>query len=102
MEERRRFPRRGVEGHMATVPWRLDVRVLDISVAGMLLHAADALEPGTKGQLRLSLEGSPFTADVEVLRVAPDADGGRGYRLGTTFVGLSEDLRQVIERFMTR
>ena len=101
MEERRRHPRHDTTGQLATVPASVNVRVLDISVAGVLLHSSEAVEAGTKGNLRLHLDGAAFRPDVQVQRVAPDS-GAPGYRLGATFVGLSPDLRQLIERFMAR
>jgi hypothetical protein len=102
MEERRRFPRHDTTGQLATVPASVNVRVLDISVAGVLLHSSEAVEAGTKGNLRLHLDGSAFRADVQVQRSAAAPDGAAGYRLGATFVGLNPDLRQLIERFMAR
>ena len=102
MEERRRFPRHDTAGQLATVPASVNVRVLDISVAGVLLHSSESIAAGTKGNLRLHLDGSAFRADVQVQRVAAAPAGTAGYRLGATFVGLSPDLRQLIERFMAR
>ena len=102
MEERRRFPRHDTAGQLATIPASVNVRVLDISVAGVLLHSSEAVAAGTTGNLRLHLDGSAFRADVQVQRVAAEPAGGAGYRLGATFVGLSPDLRQLIERFMAR
>jgi hypothetical protein len=102
MEERRRHPRYDTSGQLATVPASVNVRVLDISVAGVLLHSTEAVEAGTRGNLRLHLDGSAFRADVQVQRVSPDSSGAAGYQLGATFVGLSPDLRQLIERFMAR
>lgn len=99
MEERRRHPRRPVEGEFATVPATYNVRVLDISVDGVLLQSSHLVEPGARGRLRLNLEGSPFRADIQVRRVAPTPDAV-GYRFGATFVGLRPELRQLIERFM--
>jgi hypothetical protein len=102
MQERRQFPRRDTTGQLATVPASVNVRVLDISVAGVLLHASEAVAAGTKGHLKLHLDGSPFRADVQVERVAEAPMGTGGYRLGVTFLGLSPDVRQLIERFMAR
>jgi len=102
MQERRRFPRRSVEGEFASVPAALNVQVLDISVAGVLLQSMYRVEPGTRGRLRLDLAGSPFIADVEVRRVVPAADSKTGYRLGATFVALPAETRHLIERFMTQ
>ena len=101
-EERRRFARIDASGQLATVPASVNVRVLDISVAGVLLHSGEPVEAGMKGNLRLHLDGSAFRADVQVQRVAEAPDGTPGYRLGATFVGLTPDLRQLIERFMAR
>ena len=99
MEERRRSPRRVVEGELATVPAVFNVRVLDISLAGVLLQSSHPVEPGARGLLRLNLDESPFKAEVQVQRVVAD-DATVGYRLGATFVALSPDHRQLIERFM--
>ena len=101
MDERRRFPRRAVEGELATVPAVFNVRVLDISIAGVLLQSTQPVEPGARGSLRLNLGGTPFSADVEVQRIAA-GDAAASYRFGATFVGLSPDLRHLIERFMTQ
>jgi c-di-GMP-binding flagellar brake protein YcgR len=102
MEERRRSPRREIQGELAFVPTTINVRVFDLSTGGVMLGASGRLEPGVMGRLRLNLAGFPFTADVQVLRVAdtPDADGC--YRAGTRFLSLDPAHQQVIERFMTQ
>jgi hypothetical protein len=84
------------------MPASVNVRVLDISVAGVLLHSSESVPAGTRGNLRLHLDGSAFRADVQVQRVAVESAGTAGYRLGATFIGLSPDLRLLIERFMAR
>ena len=100
MEERRRAVRRDVvDGELVCVPAVFNVRVLDISVAGVLLHSNHPVDPGARGRLHLTLDGSPFKAEVQVQRVV-EADAAAGYRLGATFVGLGADLRQLVERFM--
>ena len=101
MEERRRSSRLTIEGQFASVPAALDVRVLDISVAGVLLQSNHRIEEGSRGRLRLDLGGSPFLADVQVERVAPAPDSRPGFRLGVTFIELPPESRHVIERFMT-
>jgi len=105
MEERRRSVRVAVEpSNVAHLPIAQSVQVLDISLAGVLLHATRRIDPGTRGSLRLNLWGSPFSADVEVRRVAPILDNGRheGYRVGATFVAISAEHRQLIERFASQ
>ena len=101
MEERRRSPRRTVLDEIAILPTTVNVQVLDVSLAGVFLQSDQSLEIGTEGRLSVSLDGSLFTADVHVQRVV--ATGSEvGCRLGATFVALSPDDRQLIERFMAQ
>ena len=100
MEERRRAPRHQVGEEFANLPANMSVRVLDISTAGVLLQSPRLLNPGSRGSLRFTLAGAPFLADIQVRRVTSGADAGSGYRIGATFVGMSLEHRQLIERFM--
>jgi hypothetical protein len=100
MEERRRFPRHPVEEDAASVPVTQQVRIMDISATGVLLHSTRPLDVGTRASLRLSLGGSPFTAEIQVQRVSSDARGVSGYALGAQFVTISPDHRQLIEHFI--
>ena len=100
MEERRRVPRHQVGEEFANLPANMSVRVLDISTAGVLLQSPRLLNPGSRGSLRFTLAGAPFLADIQVRRVTSGADAGSGYRIGATFVGMSLEHRQLIERFM--
>ena len=102
MEERRRFPRRSVEGEFASVPVSQQVRVVDISASGVLLHSTLPLDVGSQGALRLSLAGKPFAADVLVQRVVGSDGPAEGYRIGAKFVSISAEHRHVIERFVTQ
>jgi hypothetical protein len=102
MEERRRSSRHALDTELANVPAALTVRVLDISVAGVLLQSTYRPQAGARGRLRLDLSGSPFSADVQVLRVVRAPDSATGYRVGAAFVDLPSDLRHLIERFMTQ
>lgn len=102
MEERRRYPRRPVEGDTASVPVAQQVRVLDISATGVLLQAARPLRIGVTGALRFSLGGQPFAADVQVSRVTTDDPPSAGYRIGVKFLSVSPEHRQIIERFIAQ
>jgi hypothetical protein len=101
MEERRRAPRFSLQRREAAVlPYSVSVRVLDISLAGVLLQCSQRVNVGARGRLRLNVGGTPVVADVEVRRImgspaARDTD----YRIGAMFVALSREHRQVIERF---
>ena len=99
MEERRKSPRRTVQGGVAILPTTTNVQLLDVSLAGVLLQSDQMVEVGADGSLSLTLDGSPFRASVHVQRVA--AKGLEdGWHLGARFVALSPDDRRLIARFM--
>src|SRR5438034_456677 len=102
MEERRRSPRIAVHEEPAVLPVSLSVRVMDISVNGVLLQSNRALERGTRACLRLNMGGTPFAADIEIQRVSAEAAGEAPYHLGATFVTISQEHRQLIERFTSK
>jgi hypothetical protein len=100
LEERRRSPRYEVSGgEMAIVPFAISVRLLEISTSGVLLQSNQTAIVGSRGRLSLTLEGQPFSAEVEVRRVSTGVDNV-GLRLGATFVNPTTELEQMIERFV--
>lgn len=103
MEERRRSKRLAVPyAELALLSLSMTVQVLDISLAGVLLQSSRLVHAGARGSLRLSLGGTPFSADVTVQRVVPSGSLAYGYRIGATFVAISLEHRQVIERFTSQ
>jgi c-di-GMP-binding flagellar brake protein YcgR len=101
-EERRRAPRFDViAGELAVLPISLSVRLIDISLGGVLVHAGQSAKEGSRGRLRLDLAGQPFAAEVEVRRLAP-GPGGQGYKIGARFLDLNDEQRQLIEAFTHR
>ena len=88
-------------GEHAVLPTALSVRLLDISLAGVLVESSQPAKAGVRGRLRLDLAGQPFAAEVEVRRIAPGM-GGSGFRIGAQFVDLSDHHRQMIETFTRR
>ena len=103
MRERRKAERSAVEiGELAVLPVHMSVRVLDISLSGVLLQSAHPVERGARGSLRLNLQGVPFVADVEVQRISPASDptSADAYRIGARFVSTSREHQHVIERFI--
>ena len=78
------------------------VRVLDLSATGVLLQAQDAVTVRSKALLRLSVGGSPFAAEVEVMRVGPASFPGEGYRIAAQFLAITPNHRQLIERFISQ
>ena len=101
-EERRRSPRFDVVGgELAVLPISMSVRLLDISVTGVLVQSSQMAKEGSRGRLRLDLAGQPFAAEVELRRIA-QGQGGQGYKIGARFVDLTDEQRQIIEVFTRR
>ena len=83
---------------MAELPTAHSVRILDISLSGVLLLSKQTAGQGAVGRLRMDLSGQPFSSVVEVRRVAL-AQGDEGFRIGAAFVRLSSEHRDMIQRF---
>ena len=99
MEERRKRTRRVIDGEFATIPVVTVLRVLDMSVAGVLFQCSRPFSVGARGTLRLSLGGSLFVAEVCICRVSPVGNDRREYRIAGTFVTFGPEHRQLLERF---
>jgi hypothetical protein len=101
MNERRGAPRFRTDGaQVVMLPFPVNVQVMDISVAGVLLQSSRPVEVGTRGLLRLNIDGTPFQAEVDVRRVTAGPTGkDLTYRIGAQFVAISPEHRQIIERF---
>ena len=100
IEERRRDPRHEiVGGEMAIVPFPSSVRLLEISAGGVRLQSNQIAKVGSRGRLTLTLEGQPFSAEVEVRRVSVGVDN-TGTRIGVMFVNTSAEHQQMIERLV--
>ena len=102
IEERRRAPRYDVAGdQLAVLPVSMSVRVLDISLSGVLLESRQPAKEGSRARLRLNVGGVPFSADVEIRRVTSTGVQG-SHQLGAMFVDLAQELKQIITRFTQR
>jgi c-di-GMP-binding flagellar brake protein YcgR len=102
MEERRRSPRHIVDGQTMAVHSAESVRVLDLSASGVLLQLCDAVNVRSKAMLRLSVAGSPFAAEIEIMRVAQTAGADDGFRIAAQFLEITPKHRQLIERFISQ
>jgi hypothetical protein len=102
VQERRRVPRHPVStDSQIDMPATLNVRVSEISVLGVLLHAMRPLDVGARATLRMTLCGTPFKAEVQVRRVSVgNFFSGIGYAVGARFMALSPEGRELIERFV--
>jgi len=86
---------------LSVLAFPMPVRLLDISLAGVLLEASHPVELGTRGTLRFNFGGVPFSAEVKVERLTPlaPAAGVSRFSIGAAFVALSRQDQRVIERF---
>lgn len=97
-EERRRTPRLPVEsGAEAGLVSGSSVRVVDISVGGVLLASSRPAPVGTRGRLSLTIGGNPLAAEVEIRRVVETPDR-TGFRIGAMFLAITPAQRDTIER----
>lgn len=100
--DRRRTPRVVIaETDLSVLAFPVPVRLLDISLSGVLLEVNQPVDLGASGTLRFSFGGVPFSADVKVERrsTLTSALGHGRFSIGATFVALSRQNQQVIERF---
>ena len=99
--ERRRSPRlRAGEGAELNRPSWSTVKVLDLSVSGVLFLAPQWMAPGERAQLRLRLGESSFVGDIEVRRGDRHQTPSGGYRLGAVFTSLADGSRMSLEEFI--
>ena len=99
--ERRRVPRSAItDTELSVLAFPVPVRLLDISLSGVLLEASHPVEQGTRGTVRFNFGGTPFSAAVRVERVDVRHEaGGERFNIGAAFVALSREDQRVIERF---
>lgn len=100
--ERRRTTRTVItDAEFSVLAFPVPVRLIDVSLSGVLFESTHAVEPGTRGTVRFNFGGVPFSAEVEVQRLTglsfPPAR--LRFAVGATFVALSGKDQRVIERF---
>jgi hypothetical protein len=99
--DRRRVPRAAIaDTELSVLAFPIPVRLLDISLGGVLLESSHVVDLGTRGTLRFNFGGVPFSADVKVERLERQRnDAGERFTIGASFVALSRQDQRVIERF---
>jgi hypothetical protein len=101
--ERRQHPRAQVarDAFEVALSAQNTVQVLDISQSRMLLAASQPLAIGRRAQIKTRLGAEPVTLTVVIRRVTNGIRTGHGsYRLGCEFIGLDDENRRKIERFL--
>src|SRR5688572_26795242 len=91
--ERRRVPRAPIADiTLSVLALPIQVRLLDISLNGVLLETTQRVDSGTTGTVRFNFGGVPFSADVKVERVEVNRTGqAERFNIGASFVALSRD-----------
>jgi len=85
---------------LSVLAFPIPVRLLDISLSGVLLESSHPVDLGTRGTLRFNFGGVPFSADVRVERIErARGEAAERYSIGASFVALSREDQRVIERF---
>jgi hypothetical protein len=100
--ERRRVPRVGIaDTELSVLAFPIPVRLLDISLGGVLLESTQAVDLGQRGTLRFNFGGTPFSTEVCVERISRSRGNATAerYAIGAAFVALSRNDQRVIERF---
>jgi len=100
--ERRRLPRAVIaDTELSVLAFPIPVRLLDISLGGVLFESSNPVGLGTRATLRLNFGGSPFSVAVKVERLQDARGGATGgrYLVGASFVALNREDQRVIERF---
>ena len=103
LSERRHHPRAHVRRNALDLSLSAQntVQVLDISQSGMLLAASQPLAIGRRAFIKTRLGAEPVTLAIVIRRVSNGIRTGHGsYRLGCEFVGVDEENRRKIERFL--
>ena len=98
--DRRRVPRAVIaDTELSVLAFPIPVRLIDISLGGVLLESTHTVELGTRGTLRFNFGGVPFSADVKVERIERHSGPAGRFAIGASFVALSRQDQRVIERF---
>lgn len=104
--EVRRTPRAAPAGAGVTLQSRLAVRIVNISLTGVLLEASEgtaSIECGDYLDLTVPLDGAGFTARLRIGREHRLADARAGFRvrIGCAFVDLDSARRKQLADFLT-
>jgi hypothetical protein len=98
--ERRQSPRVVVRDRELAVQSRVHVRILDVSLGGVLMACTTV--PGTEAMLFIPLGGTPFSASVQLRhKCAAGEDEIGGVSVGAEFVDMNETSRRSLEQFLS-
>ena len=81
---------------------RTRVRMLDISLTGVLLASEIELPVGARAQLRSTVSAATFTPAVQVKRVAGPSARATTNALGAMFTGMDDRSKRSLEEFLKK
>jgi hypothetical protein len=101
--ERRRVPRVAVdEGLECRLEMRTRIRLVDISLTGVLLASEAQLPVGTRAHLHAGVGAAPFAPEVQVQRISDRGSRDSKPALGAVFIGMDERSRRNLEAFLRK
>ena len=98
--DRRRSARITMEGAESERRLTMSVRVVDISLGGLLMLATRPLAQGQFGHLSTRFGPHPLEADIEIRHVARVSGDHGDYRIGARFVALDKTTRGTMQRYL--
>jgi hypothetical protein len=101
--ERRRAPRVSVSpDRPLALGVSFSAQVLEINLAGVLLGATTEMAIGEQAELRATVEDRTLDVAIEIRAVSQETRprGGRRYRLGATFVGMTVEQRMLLMEWL--
>jgi PilZ domain len=85
-------------GSLGIVTRELQVRVLNCSPSGCLLETDIRLETGATASLRMEVDGTEFSDDIEVVRCQRVEGAGALYQVGVRFLWNAPPNRKALRR----
>lgn len=76
------------------------VRILDVGLGGALVQSRHPMPPGARGTLSFALGSTNVRLRIEVVRV--ECPEPLIYNVGTAFVGMTDEQREMLLRFVQR
>jgi hypothetical protein len=74
------------EDHLGVLSKEFHLQLLNCSSSGCLVETKSPIEVGTIGTLRLTVDGSPFSEDVQIVRCQQIEGAGSVYHVGVKFL----------------
>ena len=78
------------------------VRLVNISASGCLIESGLRMEPGTSGQLRLTVDGETFSDAIRVSRVQQIYGAGAAWQVGAEFLWTTHPGSWSLRRMVSR